>query len=87
MLPDTFRDFNDGSIQASLDDGEFCLIVSTNITGIYENTPPVISSIWYYYETVYGAYDNEGNLLWKSTVDSSPDYDAMAEAFYRYVTK
>lgn len=86
-LPAAFRDFNDGSVQAFLDYGEFWLVVSTNITGIYEHTPPVISSIWYCYETVYGAYDKEGNVIWKATVDSSPDYDAMAEAFYQIFSK
>ena len=86
-LPAQFREFNDGIVQAFLDYGEFRLVVSTNITGTYENTPPVISSIWYYYETVYGAYDKEGNVIWKATVDASPDYDEMAKAFYQNSSK
>jgi hypothetical protein len=55
------------------------LLVSTNRTGIYENTPPYISRIWYYTETVYSAYDYSGNLLFRAAVDSTPDYDARIQ--------
>ncbi|MBQ8753140.1 MAG: hypothetical protein IJZ13_08570 [Clostridia bacterium] len=76
-----FKNFEDGRPSAVLDYDDFYLVVSENITGIYEDTPLAISSIWYYTETVYGAYDESGKLLWKATVDSSPDYDAMRDAF------
>ena len=65
---------------AFIDYGEFYLIVSENITGEYEHTPPMISSIWYYTETVYSVYDPDGKLLFRDTVDSSPDYDAIVAA-------
>lgn len=77
-----FSDFEDGRVTAILDYGEFYLVVSENITGIYEYTPPTISSIWYYTETVYSAYNKQGILLWKAAVDSSPPYDQMVEHFY-----
>jgi len=62
----------------TLDYGDFKLIVSENITGVYKNQPVLISSIWYTYETVYSAYE-DGKLLWRAAVNSSPDYDAMVE--------
>ncbi len=49
------------------------LMVSENRTGIYD-TPLAISSIWYYTETVYSAYDHNGKLLFRTSVDSTPDY-------------
>lgn len=70
------NDFDAGSPQAFIDYSDFYLIVSENNTGIYENTPPMISSIWYYTETVYSAYNYNGELLFRTSVDSSPDFDA-----------
>lgn len=74
------KDFDAGSPVAFIDYGDFYLIVSSNITGIYENTPAFISSIWYYTETVYSAYDDSGKLLFRASVDSSPDYDGKIAA-------
>ncbi|MBE6665548.1 MAG: hypothetical protein E7603_04900 [Ruminococcaceae bacterium] len=71
------KNFDAGTPMAFIDYGDFYLIVSDNMTGIYENTPPMISSIWYYTETVYSAYDNNGKLIFRATVDSSPDYDSL----------
>lgn len=71
--------FDAGSLIAFMDYGDFYLLVSTNRTGIYENTPPYISRIWYYTETVYSAYDYSGNLLFRAAVDSTPDYDARIQ--------
>ena len=76
-----FKNFDAGAASAFIDYGDFYLIVSENITGVYEHTPPVISSIWYYTETVYSGYDESGNLLFRTAVDSSPDYDAKAARF------
>ena len=73
------RGFDAGTPTAVIDYGDFTLIVSENITGEYEKTPPYISSAWYYTETVYSAYDRNGGLLFRASADSSPDYDAMAE--------
>ena len=70
------RDFDAGTPILVLDEGDFVLVVSRNITGVYENTPIFVSAIWYYYETVYSAYAKDGRLLWRAAVDSSPDYDA-----------
>ncbi len=71
--------FDAGALIAFMDYEDFYLLVSTNRTGIYENMPAMISSIWYYTETVYSAYDYSGNLLFRATVDSSPDYDARIQ--------
>ncbi|MBQ8360141.1 MAG: hypothetical protein IJX37_09625, partial [Oscillospiraceae bacterium] len=73
------KNFDAGTPDAFIDYGDFYLIVSENNTGIYENTPPTISSIWYYTETVYSAYDYDGKLIFRTSVDSSPDYDALAK--------
>lgn len=69
--------FDAGTPTAFLDYGDFYLIVSENVTGFYENTPVFISSIWCYTETVYSAYDPDGTLRFRASVDSSPDFDAM----------
>ena len=70
------RDFDAGNPLLVLDEGDFVLVVSRNITGEYEHTPQIVSAKWYYYETVYSAYTKYGRLLWRAAVDSSPDYDA-----------
>ena len=75
------KNFDAGTPMAFLDYGNFYLIVSSNATGIYDNTPIMISSIWYYTETVYSAYDNNGELIFRATVDSTPDYDSLMEKF------
>ncbi len=75
-----FDNFDAGSPTAFIDYGDFYLIVSEHATGEYENTPLFISSIWHYWETVYSAYDNSGKLVFRSTVDSSPDYDAYVKS-------
>lgn len=76
------KGFDTGTPNVFIDYGDFYLIVSTNITGIYENKPMYISSIWYYKETVYSAYDYNGKLLFRASVDSSPDYDEMVNSFF-----
>jgi hypothetical protein len=78
---DLLKGFDAGTPTAFIDYGDFYLIVSHNNTGIYEKTPPQISSIWYYAETVYSAYDRSGELIFRASVDSSPDYDAFVESF------
>lgn len=69
--------FDAGTPEAFIDYDDFYLIISRNCTGIYDNTPLVISSVWYYTETVYSAYDDHGELLFRASVDSTPDYDAI----------
>lgn len=75
------KDFDAGTPEAFIDYGDFYLIISENETGIYEKTPPFISALWYYTETVYSAYDPQGNLIFRAAVDSSPDYDALVESW------
>ncbi len=78
---DLLKGFDAGTPTAYIDYGDFYLIVSRNNTGIYEKTPPYFSSIWYYTETVYSAYKDNGELIFRASVDSSPDYDAFVESF------
>ena len=78
-----FIAFDAGYPTAVIDYGGFYLIVSENNTGEYEKTPALVSSSWYYTETVYSAYDKEDGLLFRTSVDTSPDYDAIVENFYR----
>jgi len=73
--------FDAGSVIALIDYGHTYLLVSHNNTGVYENTPPAISSIWYYTETVYSLYEDSGKLIFRASVDSSPDYDAIVESY------
>ncbi|MBO4452314.1 MAG: hypothetical protein J5793_00110, partial [Clostridia bacterium] len=75
-----FAGFDAGYPTACVDYGDFYLIVSEHSTGEYENTPPYISSIWYYTETVYSAYDRNGDLIFRTAVDSTPDYDSLVES-------
>lgn len=76
-----FNNFDAGSPQAFIDYGDFYMIVSENNTGIYNKTPSLISSIWYYTETVYSAYDCNDKLIFRTSVDSSPDYDSRSKDF------
>ena len=62
--------FDAGTPDVFIDYGDFYLIVSSNNTGVYEKTPPMISSIWYYTESVYSAYDYSGNLIFKFSFNS-----------------
>ena len=80
---DYLKGFDAGTPHSFIDYGDYYLIISENVTGKYEKTPPMVSSILYYTETVYSAYDYNGELLFRTAVDSSPDYDAMAESFYK----
>lgn len=75
------KDFEAGRVTAFIDYGDYYLVVSENITGIYENTPLTISSIWYYTETVYSLYNYNGEMIMRASVDSSPDYDVMLQNF------
>ena len=69
-----FAGFDAGGLRAYIDYGDTYLLVSRHITGEYEHTPAYISSIWYYWETVYSMYGQDGTLIFRASVDSSPDY-------------
>ena len=73
--------FDAGEPTAVIDYGAWYLIVSEHNCGEYENKPSWVSATWYLTETVYSGYDKSGTLLFRTSADSSPDYDAMAEAF------
>lgn len=71
-----------GYVTLALECGGYVLIVSENNTGMYEMTPPTVSAIWYYTETVYSVFDGEGALVCRRAYDSTPDYDGIRKAFY-----
>ena len=64
---------------AYIDYGDYYLIVSEHYTGIIEKQPRQINSVWYYTETVYSFYDNDNNLIFRDSVDSTPKY------YYEYL--
>ena len=74
-----FENFDAGNPHLYIEYGDFYLVVSERSTGVFERTPPTISSIWCYTETVYSGYSNDGELLFRTSVDSSPDYDAILQ--------
>ncbi|MBO4650643.1 MAG: hypothetical protein J5653_05580 [Clostridiales bacterium] len=74
-----FSDFDGGWVREYIDYGDTYLIVSERITGQVEHQPPYVSSIWYYYEMVYSMYDKSGTLVFRASVDSSPDYSWYEE--------
>ena len=78
------KDYDAGTPTAYIEYEDFYLIVSENVTGEYEKTPEFISSIWYYTETVYSGYDYDGKLLFRASIDSTPDYDAKLKAWQDY---
>ncbi len=81
---DLFNNFDAGSLSSYIEYEDFYLVVSENETGVYEKTPVYISSIWYYTETVYSGYDYDGKLLFRASIDSTPDYDARLNVLQGY---
>lgn len=75
-----FDGFDAGGVMSYIDYGDKYLLVSYHPTGEYEKQPAYISSIWQYSETVYSMYDRSGKLLFRASVDSSPDYDAKVSS-------
>jgi len=71
-----FNSFDAGTTNAFIDYGDFYLIVSENRKGKYEYKLDAGSFDWYYTETVYSAYKNNGKLIFRASVDSTPDYEA-----------
>lgn len=64
-------DYNAGTVKLIIDYNDFYLIVSENIIGI-DNSLPFLSSVRYLTETVYSAYDDDNNLIWRTTIDTEP---------------
>lgn len=66
-----------GYVSSVIEYDDFILIVSERDTKWFEYVPMVYSSIPSYTETVYSAYTYEGELIWRSAVDST-DYERLA---------
>lgn len=71
-----------GYVKLVIDNGDSYLVVSENNTDIFEGTPPMVSAIWYYTETVYSVFDKDGKLIARRTFDSSPDWELIGQALY-----
>ena len=63
-----FGDHPNESPVAVIDYGGFYLTVSRHGIGS-RPTPVFVSTLWYYYETVYRAFGEDGTLLWQAAVD------------------
>ncbi len=72
-----FEKFDGGGITSYIDYGDWCLIVSVNLSGVYENMPKWSCYYWFYQETVYSGYNNQGELLFRASADASPDFEEM----------
>lgn len=68
-----FADYDGGIIQLILDYGDQYMLVSENNAGEIKE-PPSVSTNWYYTETVYSMYSEDGILLWRATQDSTPSW-------------
>lgn len=71
---DLVKNNNAGTVTAFVDYGDHYLVVSNNITGTYSPENIYMSALLYYRETVYSGYDREGNLIFRTSVDESPNY-------------
>lgn len=67
-----------GYVSSVIEYDDFILIVSERDTKWFEYVPMIYSSIPSYTETVYSAYTYDGELIWRSSVDST-DYERLAE--------
>ena len=76
---DLLNGFDAGTPQAVIDYGNYYLIISENIMGTYEKTPAYLDVAWFYTETVYSAYTKNRELLFRTSVDSTPDYEAIIQ--------
>jgi len=70
-----YKNFDGGDISCIMDYGDFYLVVSTNIVKKYKTPPWVNIDSWYYTETVYSAYNKNKTLIWRTAVDSTPNYE------------
>lgn len=61
--------YDGGEVHAVLDYGAFYLVVSHNLTGDGER-PGGHTESWWTTETVYTAFDKDGDLLWRTAVDN-----------------
>lgn len=66
-----------GNLDMVLDYKDFYLTVAQNPTDLYNKQPSYISSLLFYWETVYSAYNKNGELIWRASVESTPDYSYL----------
>ncbi len=72
-----------GYVSSVIEYDDFVLIVSKRDTKWFEYVPMIYSTIPSYTETVYSAYTYDGELIWRSAVDST-DYERLAEVKKAY---
>lgn len=59
-----------------IDYGDMYLVISRNITGEDKTVPLSISMAYYYFETVYSAWQ-DGELLWRAVLEPVSELDAL----------
>ncbi len=72
-----------GKVRAVIEYDYFVLIISVRDTKRFENVPMIYSTIPTYTETVYTAHALDGNILWRTAVDST-DYARLAAIEQEY---
>ena len=63
--------YDGGEVLSVMDYGTFYLVVSYNLTGEIEGIPPESSRWRWTTETVYTAFDKDGDILWRTAVDNA----------------
>lgn len=63
--------YDGGEVLSVMDYGTFYLVVSYNLTGEPDDSPPASSRSWWTSETVYTAFDKDGVILWRTAVDNA----------------
>ncbi len=76
-------DFDGGRVTAAIEYDDFYLIVSEHDTKYFGLAGYASSTMLFYTETVYSAYTKDGELIWRSAVDSS-DYEKFQEISDKY---
>ena len=63
--------YDGGEVLSVMDYDTFYLVVSNNLTGERDDIPPESSRWRWTAETVYTAFDKDGNILWRTAVDNA----------------
>lgn len=82
-IQDFLPDFDGGRVTAAIEYDDFYLIVSEHDTKYFGLSDYASSTMLFYTETVYSAYTKDGELIWRSAVDSS-DYEKFREISDKY---
>lgn len=71
--------FDGGRVTLAVEYDDFILIVSERNTKQFTHSVPLVfSGLYFYTETVYSAYSRDGELIWRTSTDST-DYEKFDE--------